>query len=123
MTKNAKKEDSMSKTRNKNFDEGDETEVKDPITFTIKGEEFTAIPEIQGTVLMDLVKRSSTEDPAESFDMMIDLFDNALEEESLVRFHALIKDKKRIVTVEKLAEIVAFLIEEYADRPEELRED
>ena len=110
-------------TRNKNFDEGDSQSEKEPITFTLKGEEFTAIPEIQGAVLMDLIKGASSEDPTESFDMMMELFDNALEDESLVRFKALIKDKKRIVPIEKLTEVVAFLIEEYADRPEAPRED
>ena len=110
--------------RSKNFDEGEDNKVvKDPITFTLKGEEFTAIPEIQGTVLMDLVKRSQSEDPAESFDMMIELFENALEDESLERFNALITDKHRIVTIEKLTEVISFLIEEYANRPEEQRED
>lgn len=111
-------------TRSKNFDEGDDqAPAKEPITFTLKGEEFTAVPEIQGTVLMDLVKRSAAEDPAESFDMMLELFDNALEDESLERFKALIKDKHRVVSIEKLTEVVSFLIEEYANRPEEPRED
>ncbi len=111
-------------TRSKNFDEGeDQAAVKEPITFTLKGEQFTAIPEIQGLVLMDLVKRSQAEDPAESFAMMMELFENALEDESLERFHALVKDKKRIVSLEKLTEVVSFLIEEYANRPEAQRED
>lgn len=111
-------------TRSKNFDEGeDKAPAKEPITFKLKGEEFTAIPEIQGLVLMDLVKRSQSEDPTESFEMMMELFDNALEDESLERFRALVKDKKRIVSLEKLTEVVSFLIEEYANRPEEQRED
>lgn len=111
-------------SRSKNFDENDDkAPAKEPITFKLKGEEFTAIPEIQGTVLMDLVKRSTAEDPTESFDMMMELFDNALEDESLERFKALVKDKHRIVSLEKLTEVVSFLIEEYANRPEEPRED
>lgn len=110
-------------TRSKNFDEGvDETSDKEPITFTIKGETFTAVPEVQGKVLIDLIKRSQSTDPTESFDMMLDLFNAALEDESLVRFNALLEDKHRIVTVEKLAEITQFLVEEYADRPEAPRE-
>lgn len=109
-------------TRSKNFDEGVEETPKEPVTFTIKGEEFVAVPEIQGKILIDLVKRSKSEDPTESFDMMMDLFTHALEEESLARFNALIEDKHRVVSIEQLANIVAFLLEEYTDRPEEPRE-
>jgi hypothetical protein len=46
-----------------------------------------------------------------------------MQEESYLRFEDLLQDKEKIVSVETLSEIVAWLIEEYGNRPEEQPED
>lgn len=93
-----------------------------PLTFSLYGETFSAVPTIQGKTLMGLVKNASTDDPAESADMVIGFFDKVLLPESLARFNALTDSQDRIVPVETLAEIVGWLVEEYSGRPEEPRE-
>lgn len=90
----------------------------EPITFKLNGEEFTCIPEIQGKVLLDLVKQSSSEDPVQQAGIITEFFDKVLTDESLARFTLLLEDKKKIVRVETLAEITGWLVEEYTDRPE-----
>ncbi len=95
----------------------------DPITFKLYGETFTALPEVQGTVLLDIVGKSASDDVAISSGVVLTFFEDVLEEESWVRFDALLHDKKRIVKMEKLGEIVGWLIEQYSSRPEEPRED
>lgn len=102
--------------RYKDFGAGKEV-PSEPLVFKLHGEEFTAIPTIQGKVLMDLVSKSQSEDSVEAMSVISTFFDNVLVEESLERFNALLSDKKRIVTMETLGEVISWLIEEYSGRP------
>ena len=95
----------------------------EPITFKLHGEKFTAKGAIQGKVLMNIMKEADADNPAESAGMILDFFDVALLPESKKRFDALLEDDDKIVPVETLAEIVGWLMEEYAGRPEGQRED
>ena len=109
-------------TRHKSF--GRPTGVSaEPITFDLHGETFTAIPQIQGTTLMNLMKANDPDIPAASAGLIMDFFPLVLEDESLERFNTLISSKDKIVPAETLAEIVGWLVEEYSGRPEEQRED
>jgi hypothetical protein len=94
----------------------------EPITFSLYGENFHAVPAIQGKTLMGLIKDADMDNPAESANMVLGFFDKVLVPESLERFTALTESKDKIVPVETLAEIVGWLVEEYSGRPEELRE-
>ena len=107
-------------TRHKDFGSNAQ---KDPVTFSVNGEEFVAHPYIPGKVLIELGKRARSEDPTEAFDVMIELFEVALEEESLGRFEDMLEDVENPLTMDQIADITAFLIEEYSERPEEQRED
>ena len=69
--------------------------------------------------MLNLVIESNSEDAASTARVISGFFESVLEDESYVRFEELLKDKKRIVSVETLSEIVAWLIEEYGNRPEE----
>lgn len=113
------REDNM--TRFKDF--GTPEVSKEPITFAIYGEEFTAVPEIQGKTLMSFVARANTEDAAAGAALTLEFFERVLTDESWKRFSALTDSKDRTVSVELLANIVTWLIEEYTSRPEEPRED
>jgi hypothetical protein len=103
-------------SRYKDFGVG-QSEVKEPIVFKLFDEEFTCIPSIQGKTLMSLVARSQSEDPTQAMEVVETFFGKVLVDESLERFNALLDDKERIVTMETLGEIVAWLVEEYSGRP------
>ena len=108
-------------TRTKNFGSGTPKKNLDPITFTLHDEDFTAVSQIQGALLIQLVKDSQSTDTSKAAAVILDFFDEVLEEESLVRFKALTHSKDRFVDMQTLAEIVAWLVEEYTNRPEEQR--
>lgn len=108
--------------RFKDFGTGGEV-ASEPITFKLHGEEFTAIPTIQGKVLMDLVSKSQSEDSIEAMNTISKFFSSVLVDESLERFDALLEDKERIVTMETLGEIIGWLVEEYSGRPNQQPED
>jgi hypothetical protein len=104
-------------TKFRDFGAGTTTDQTEPIVFKIHGEEFTCKPAIQGKVLIDLASQTSSEDASDAAKAITVLFDNVLVEESLERFNSLLVDDKRIVSVETLSEIVAWLIETYTQRP------
>jgi hypothetical protein len=90
-----------------------------PISFKIFDEEFNCVPVMPGKVMLDMVAKSSSSDAAEQAAIINDFFSTVLTAESLVRFNALLVDKDRVVTTETLGEITGWLVEQYADRPEE----
>ena len=104
-------------SRYKDFGAGNAPDSVEPIVFKIHDEEFTCIPVIQGKVLMDLVTRSQSQETADAVGVLNDFFDKVLTDESLARFNALLEDKERIVTMDTLGEIIAWLVEEYSGRP------
>lgn len=95
----------------------------DPITFEIYGEEFTAYPEIQGSHLLQFSKEVGSEDNAEVTGALLNFFKTVLYEESYERMETLWNDKERIVPIDVISDIVAFLIEEYTDRPTRASEE
>lgn len=105
-------------TRSKDFGSGPSTEDVEPISFTLHGEEFFTVPELQGAVLIDLVKDSTSDDAAKSASVIVEFFQYALTEESYERFNSLITSKDKIVRVDTLGEIVGWLVEEFTNRPE-----
>lgn len=94
-----------------------------PLSFMLHDEEFTCVSQVQGKLLLDLVAESSSDDPVKSAGIVTKFFEYVLEDESAERFNALLKDKKKIVSVETLAEITSWLVEEYTARPNQQPED
>jgi hypothetical protein len=90
---------------------------KESVSFKIYDEEFACRSELQGKVLLDLVAKSSSEDPAEAADAINFFFRHALVEESYERFNALLLHPEKIVQMEKLGEISSWLVEVYSSRP------
>jgi hypothetical protein len=95
----------------------DDTGEKESVSFKIHGEEFHCRPELQGKVLLDLVAKSGSEDPAQAANAINFFFKHALNEESYERFNALLVHPEKIVKMEKLGEISGWLVEMYASRP------
>jgi hypothetical protein len=109
-------------TRFKDFGNAGQDPNAQPIKFKLHGEEFNAIPEIQGKVLLELIAESS-EDGSNTGLIMTKFFSNVLLPESLTRFNALVESQDKIVSVDTLSEITSWLIEEYSNRPTTRSED
>lgn len=105
--------------RFKDFGSGKQQAEREAVSFKLYDEEFNCVTNIQGKVLLDIVAKSTSEDPAESARVMSEFFENILTDESFKRFDKLVHDKEKFVHVETLSEIVGWLIGQYSDRPEE----
>lgn len=103
-------------TRFKDFGE-DSNVNKEPLSFKLYGEEFHCHPAVQGKLLLDIVKEADADDGSGAAKMIDKFFETALTEESFGNFQSLLNDPDRIVTVETLSEITAWLIGEYSERP------
>lgn len=90
---------------------------KEPLSFALYGETFNCIPTLPGKFLLDLIADSNSDDPAVSSAIVSKFFDTVLVAESLERFNVLSEDPNKVVTVETLSEITAWLVEEYSARP------
>jgi len=88
-----------------------------PLSFKIHNEDFECYPSLQGKVLLDLVANSNEDDGAAVAKTIDSFFKATLQTESYERFETLLKDPKKIVSVETLGEITAWLVEEYSSRP------
>ena len=107
--------------RFKDFGSGDQDKPAQPISFKLHGEEFSCKPKMQGKVLLDLVAKSSAQDnPGEAAAIINKFFELVLIADSYKRFEALVESDDKIVEVEQLSEIVAWLVEQYTDRPTQL---
>lgn len=92
---------------------------REPLKFKLHGEEFNCAPVIQGKILLEIVADSSSEDVAKSSQVMEKFFSAVLNAESKKKFDILLSDPDKITTLETLGEIVAWLMEEYSERPKE----
>ena len=101
-------------TRHKSFGKGSKSKNTEPITFDLYDETFTAIPALQGAVLIDFVGATSSDNPSQSAAVILDFFEEVLEDESYKRFQALTHSKDEIVDINDLSDIVAWLIEQYS---------
>lgn len=105
-------------TRFKDFGSGD-AKVTEPLSFKLYEEEFHCLPQVQGKLLLDLVSDSSDGDAVKSAAVIDKFFRYVLTDESYERFEKMLTGKETIVSVETLAEITGWLVEEYTNRPEE----
>jgi len=105
-------------SRFKDFGAGDSGDST-PLSFKLHDEEFHCLRSIQGKILLDLVAKTSADDPAASAGIITEFFSYVLEDESFTRFDALLKDKYKIVSVDTLGEITGWLMGEYTNRPTE----
>jgi hypothetical protein len=109
-------------SRFKDFGAGGEVN-KEPMSFKLHEEEFHCVPSIQGKAILELVSDSSSEDPSKTAGVIKAFFKQTLVDESYARFDSLLDDPSKIVTVEALGEISAWLVGEYTSRPTQRPED
>jgi hypothetical protein len=103
--------------RFKDFGSGDGVEAT-PLSFKLHNEEFHCAPAVQGKLMLQLAASAGDNDPAKAAGMIDSFFEQVLLAESYERFSALLASEK-IVPVETLANITAWLVEEYSGRPTE----
>ena len=104
------------KTRYKSFGSPKNEELED-ITFELYKEEYVSRPEIQGVHLLRFSHRIASDDQEAVTGALLDFFKLVLYPESYERLEVLWEDPDRIVPIEVLSDIVAFLVEEYTSRP------
>ena len=102
--------------RFKDFGSGGDQNTES-IQFKLHGEEFECVKNLQGNALLNLVAKAGSGEPSDAAETIKDIFSRALVEESYERFVKLIDDKEKIVTVETLGAITAWLVEQYSGRP------
>jgi hypothetical protein len=103
-------------TRFKDFGTGGEVNQA-PLSFKLHGEEFFCHKSLQGKVLLDMVAQSKNEDASNVSETITNFFSKALVEESYTRFNQLLTHPEKIVSIDSLGEITAWLVEEYSGRP------
>ena len=113
----------VTRKRHKSF-EVKNIEDSEPLTFDLGGEEFTCFPEVQGKMILDIIRTAASEGDADQRGMMmavgvLDFFEKVMDASEYERFNKLMEDPKRIVPMDTLSEIMSWLIEEYTDRPTE----
>jgi hypothetical protein len=105
-------------SRFKDFGAGKNEGNVAPLSFKLHGEEFHCVPQVQGRTLLSLVSLANVDDAVKSAEAVNKFFEVVLLDESLARFNSIAESKDKIITVETLADIVAWLMEEYSGRPE-----
>lgn len=114
------KANGKTKPRHKSFDTVD-IEDAEPLSFDLGGETFDCYPEVQGSVILELMRTSATADEDSRGVLMavsvLDFFELVMDEENHTRLKKLFKDPKRIVPMTTMSEIMSWLIEQYTDRP------
>jgi len=103
-------------TRFKDFGAGGDTNTA-PLSFKLYEEEFYCKPSLQGKVLLDMVSNAKNAEAEDVSHTITNFFSKALVEESYQRFLTLLEHPDKIVTIESLGEITAWLVEEYSGRP------
>jgi len=86
--------------------------------FKLHDEEFECVKAVQGKVLLDMTAKAGSDNPADQAKMISEFFGYVLTEESYTRFSALLDSKDKVVTVEALGDIVAWITEQLTNRPE-----
>lgn len=103
-------------TRFKDFGTGGLV-ATEPVSFKLHGEDFECRTALQGKVILEMAALSSGENVGGSASAINTFFERALKEESYNRFQKLLDDPDKIVSVESLAEIAGWLVEQYSGRP------
>lgn len=102
-------------SRFKDFGNGPDLSGVEPMSFKMHGETFNCRPAVQGKLLLSLV--AGADDPVKSADAMNKFFEMVLLEDDHKRFEALCADPDKIISVETIADIAAWLVSEYTNRP------
>jgi len=102
-------------SRFKDFGSGPDLSGVEPLSFKLHGDTFNCRRAVQGKLLLNLV--ANADDPAKSAEAMNKFFEMVLMPEDHRKFEELCSDPDKIISVDTLAEIAAWLVAEYTNRP------
>jgi len=111
------------KIRTKDFGSDLSVDDFDPLVFTLCGQEFNCRRAIQGKDMLDLITATTADNGVRAAQAAFGFFEIALLPEDYTRFQELLNSDTEIISVQKLSEITAWLIEEYTARPTEPQSD
>ena len=105
--------------RFKDFGNGNDGAIVEPLSFKLHDTEFLCYPELQGKVLLDMASMVSDAGGAGSAAVLLKFFEKALTPKSKVDFDEMLLSTDKIVKIEMLGEITTWLIAEYSNRPQQ----
>lgn len=103
-------------TRKKNFGSPKNAELE-PLVFTLYKEDFECYPEAQGALLMRFSEEVASEEQDVVMKALREFFSKVVKPDDYPRLLALFDDPERVVPIETLSDIIAWLVEEYTSRP------
>lgn len=107
----------MAARKIKSFTSTTEKSVVEPIPFELEGESFEAYGQVPGAVLLDFIAASTQEDSSGTAGAIIGYLKSSMNKTEFKRFDALTRDPEKLIELQVLADIVAYLIEERTSRP------
>jgi hypothetical protein len=110
----------MSK-RHKDFGAVATTADYEPLSFTLDGEEYWCKPAINGAVLLRFVREADSDSGGQSAGALLGLFEKVLLPEDNEKFAKVIDDPEKIIDINILGEIAAWVVEQYTQRPTKAR--
>lgn len=103
--------------RFKKFTGGKRISDYEPLEFELNGNVFKCRPAIQGTVMLEFIKKTSSENGGDAATALYDFLQSSMPEEEYVRLDKLLKNPEVIIEIETIGEVVTWLIEQYSKRP------
>ncbi len=100
-----------------------DTSEFEPVTFRLDGENFTCYSVIPGASLLDFVAAADSGDGGRASDSIMRFFAAAMPKDEYARFSEFTGRTDRVTTLETLAEVAAWLVEVYSERPTRLPSD
>lgn len=110
----------MMTARHRTFTPKARNAVLEPVTFDIFDQHFTAVPKVQGIVLMELIEATEDGEKA-SIGALLGFLKSVLIDGDFDRLNALLHDTdpSKVIDIEDIADIVGYLVSEYTSRPTE----
>lgn len=106
-----------SSDRHRDFSVASETRKKQPVTFTLEGQEFECVEEAPAAALTDFLGDVAGDHVGRSAAALVSFITSVLIDEDVPRFLDLVHSKETIIPIETVGEIVTWLVEEYSGRP------
>ncbi len=101
--------------RRRDFDAAASARDLEPIFFTVRGDDYEAIPECPGGLLLDLAAANDSGKTEAS--TAVKLLDAVLTGDSAERFKTALRRPDNPISLGDLTDIIQWLVEEYTGRP------
>lgn len=104
-------------SRHKSFKGGRAIGDYEPVEFDLNDQHFVCKPALQGAKLLEFVAKADGDSGGEAAGALYGLFEDVMVPEEYARFKAYLDQPDLIIEMDTIAEIAAWLIEEYTSRP------